>query len=910
MASSVLADPTSYGFYDAIRQSPTATFVSLVPPGDLGNYPGGRNLYRAIDEESNLPSPGVILAHIPTALRWTQVDQNFEAEESLYDTSDSGYDGGAAAILAMHHFNNGIGSVVDDLAGINNTCSIRLTTDLVDTLGWELASTLKFLDSVIGKDYNNASDPKMAAIIGTTTSSITGRLAAQSGIFGLPQFSPSATSALLDNQYEYLLFGRTIASDDATAERLTGYLQQELDVNYFGMIYVDDAYGASFQQSTRQWVTARSMTMHSYPLKSGSSEIEIDRALTYLLDNNVNFVVAIIYPTEYELVMDRAWQLGMAGEGKLWIFTAAMDPAFASKSEKVLLDHNSPAGKVTPGNLVFHDEGGLPGFPQYDRFLQEWRQISEDTAALDYINSKVPPWDFHAILTNGTSFQFNRTREYFLRYPGYIAAYSYDAVVALGLGACYAQGNLSLVTPAAESSSASSVSRMDWNITFTGGEHHSHTLASRFLGASGLVSFGVDGSYSRDPNTTYFVVSNIREQRSDDGTIAFRSVPTSFYNVTTRKWTAHRNRTFLYPGGSTDPPPDLPPPDTILLHLDPVARGICFGLCGIAMFASLFFLHFTISKREHRIVRASQPKFLSLICFGCLLMASAIIPLSMDTLVASERGCDVACQSKYWLVSVGFCLTFAALFSKLWRVNRVMKNAKGFKKVKITPLDVIVPGAVLLGCNFLVLIIWTILSPMTWAIKTLQYDEYNRPKVQIGGCDSADGTALAYIGSLLAIDGIAILITLWQAYKARHITTDLSESKYIGIAVVAMFEASFIGVPVIGIVNDQPNAVLFMSSAIIFVVVLAILGCLFGPKYRAYWKKEALSPSVPHGRFQLGANAQRHDSQEVQRLNQEIARLKKELEKAKVGPPETAATLGVTERAAAGDAFHDDDVSS
>lgn len=149
MMAIILADPTSYGYYDAIRQSPTATFVSLVPPSEIDNYPGGQNLYRAIDEASKLPSPGVILAHIPTFLRWTQIDQNDDTEDLLYDVSDAGYDGSAAAILAMHHFNNGIGSVVDELEGINNTCSIRLTTDLVDTMGWELIATINLLYSVI-----------------------------------------------------------------------------------------------------------------------------------------------------------------------------------------------------------------------------------------------------------------------------------------------------------------------------------------------------------------------------------------------------------------------------------------------------------------------------------------------------------------------------------------------------------------------------------------------------------------------------------------------------------------------------------------------------------------------------------------------------------------------------------------
>ena len=908
MASAIpLVDPSSYGYYDAIRQSPTATFVSLVPPVQYGlptDYPGGRNLYRAIDEESDLPSPGVILAHIPTFLRWTQIVQSTETDtdtELLYDTSDSGYDGAAAAILAMHHFNNGMGSVVDELEGINETCSIRLTTESVDTMGWELISTVTFLEDVVVGDYYNASEPKMAAMVGTTTSKVSSTLAAQSSVFDLPQFSPSATSALLDNPYEYFYFGRTIASDDATSGRLTAFLKKELDVTYFGMIYVDDAYGGAFHQSTRQWTHLRNMTLHSYALKPGStSKKSVDQALTYLQNNKVNIIIGVFYPTQYELIMGQAWLLGMAGEGKLWIFTAAMEPGLAGNNGVGSLDPSSPAAKATPGNMVFHNSGGLPDFFQYDRFLRDWRQVATDDAALDYINSKVPPWGAQAIFTNGTVLEFNRTANYFLRNPSYIASYTYDAVVALGLGACYAQGNLSLIQPT--SSVDSNISRMDWNTTFSGSEHHSYTLASRFLGATGQVSFGIDGSFSRDPNTTYFVVSNIREQRTEEGTLSFFPVPTHFLELTTNEWTSYRNRTFLFPGGATEPPPDLPPPDTVLVHLDPIARGICLALCGLAMLAALFFLYFTISKRENRIVKASQPEFLILICIGCLLMASTIIPLSMDTQVASERGCDVACQSKFWLVSVGFCLTFTALFSKLWRVNRVMKNAKGFRKVKITALDVIVPGAIILGCNILVLTVWTIMSPMIWEIRTVQYDEFGRPKVQVGSCNAQEGNALAFIGSLLAIDGVAILITLWQAYEARHITTDLSESKYIGLAVVAIFEASFIGVPVIYIVNDQPNAVLFLSTAVIFVSVLAILGFLFGPKYKAYWKKEGLSPSVPHGNYQPGANARRNDSQEVLRLNQEIARLKQELEAAQIGAPESAAaTIGLTERAAEGD---------
>lgn len=199
-----------------------------------------------------------------------------------------------------------------------------------------------------------------------------------------------------------------------------------------------------------------------------------------------------------------------------------------------------------------------------------------------------------------------------------------------------------------------------------------------------------------------------------------------------------------------------------------------------------------------------------------------------------------------------------------------MKNAKGFKKVTVTPMDVIVPGVVLLGCNLVVLIVWTVVSPQSWVINTLVSDEWGRPLIQVGECYS-DNTE-AYVASLLSIDGVAIIITLWQAYVARDIKTDLSESKYIALAVTAIFEASFIGVPVLYVMSEQPNAVLFISSAIIFVSVVAILCFIFIPKCIARRKSNGLP--LPSSVQRLpGAKAFRTDYGEVERLKREVDRL-------------------------------------
>ena len=79
--------------------------------------------------------------------------------------------------------------------------------------------------------------------------------------------------------------------------------------------------------------------------------------------------------------------------------------------------------------------------------------------------------------------------------------------------------------------------------------------------------------------------------------------------------------------------------------------------------------------RRNRVVVASQPIFLRLICIGCLVVSSSIIPLSIDDSIASPEGCSTACTFP-WLLSIGFTQIFAALFSKIWRLNKLFDNAR------------------------------------------------------------------------------------------------------------------------------------------------------------------------------------------------------------------------------------------
>ena len=111
------------------------------------------------------------------------------------------------------------------------------------------------------------------------------------------------------------------------------------------------------------------------------------------------------------------------------------------------------------------------------------------------------------------------------------------------------------------------------------------------------------------------------------------------------------------------------------------------------MLLFLMFLFWTEKNQKQRVVRASQPLFLRVICAGVIIFASAIVPLNIDDRIASIHGCSIACNFYYWLFFMGFSIMFSGLFTKIYRVNQIMNNPVKFRRVKVTVKDVIKPMA-------------------------------------------------------------------------------------------------------------------------------------------------------------------------------------------------------------------------
>lgn len=90
-----------------------------------------------------------------------------------------------------------------------------------------------------------------------------------------------------------------------------------------------------------------------------------------------------------------------------------------------------------------------------------------------------------------------------------------------------------------------------------------------------------------------------------------------------------------------------------------------------------------------RSVRVSQPPFMIMLCCGCIISVSSVIPMGIQTKyryvidgltgtpTAEENpdiaGVDAACMMVPWLYSLGFAMVYSSLYAKVYRVRLIFK---------------------------------------------------------------------------------------------------------------------------------------------------------------------------------------------------------------------------------------------
>ena len=129
------------------------------------------------------------------------------------------------------------------------------------------------------------------------------------------------------------------------------------------------------------------------------------------------------------------------------------------------------------------------------------------------------------------------------------------------------------------------------------------------------------------------------------------------------------------------------------------------------------------------------------------------------------------------------------------------------KRVVVTERDVLKPFAVLMTLNFIILLSWTLVDPPIFErVYTDELTSYGR-------CTSEGNGWKGFLSALALLNFGALILANIQAYMARSINDELSESKFIGLSTLSMFQIFIVGVPLLVIVYQDPSAYFFCGQA-------------------------------------------------------------------------------------------------
>mmetsp|Transcript_82729 Transcript_82729/g.233828 ORF Transcript_82729/g.233828 Transcript_82729/m.233828 type:complete len:916 (-) Transcript_82729:46-2793(-) len=701
----------------------------------------------------------------------------------------------AMSLLAVDHFNRRDSSVVAALADYAS-CPIQFNNSFVDT-GWKAENVVEqYIESYKRDDVN------YDLIVGPARSACSVPVATLAGIDKIPQVSYWSTSPSLEDKSAYPYFSRTIPSDSDMSYAVA-QLMHNFDYDFMGIVHLSDAYGQAYAEALVTEAAVLGVSVTSKGFTSGSTEA-IDIALSRMKDANLNVFILVCFDEDFVYVMTKAEELGLLGKGKLWIFTDGVDLSgmLSSLDDSVRAKLHGSA-RILASSCV--------GNTANEALVASWNSQTD----MSFFNDQIPgdyaaPWIIPEVFT---------TDQY---WDESVVCYVYDAVMSQGLAACNAW--------AALGDEATSADRLQYLRDLT------------FLGPSGTVVFEDNGN--RDPVTGYYILQNVVLDESGEPYVEMRG--------TWALETGWNTAQITFSDGTNNPPPSITKPVHELNLVPVVYKYITFSLLIFSLVLGVGFSIWTFINRDTKIVRSSQPFFLYLIIFGCLVSSCAIVPMSYDDAQILSQGdddedgvdddsgetdlnrsVDVACRAVPFLYGLGFVITFTSLFAKIQRVLRLFDNAAAgnYMRARVGIRDMMVYIVFGISIEAVICGAWAHFDPLHWERKVTHRNEFNFPTESYGHCVSEH--AWYYMGPMLLLHVCALFYAVWLCYKTRNISTDFQEGKWISIAMVSNLQIVCFGVLILYMLGSGPSVSYFIRCGIIFLNDVGVLLVIFVPKVYA-----------------------------------------------------------------------------
>jgi hypothetical protein len=634
------------------------------------------------------------------------------------------------------------------------------------------------------------------AIVGAVSSSVTLPLTILGSAYELPQISGSATSAALGHSSDPpSLFARTIPTNAGDARAAMAYYAS-LGVTHVACLYIQDPWGDYYNAELK-----RHANLHGIALKSiAYTEDDIESSIVRLEQLQYRYIFAIM--VDWRPVLELAYDHGIIGNPNYsWLAAEMVDwtgPDFQ------LSRHNNPVhAKFAQalngiGTIMLH-------FGHHEAFEQAMMDFANNRTLQEEFTQAHPDPNLRAKLRNVVGdFPPPDVKLY---HPLY-----YDAILAVGLAACQTPG------------------------LFTGPELYETMVHLSFSGVTGTVSFDpTTGSRSIDSVSYRIVNVFLSDKLSTEDVIRFESnlaalVVTGHDHEVGHGVTVEHAHRYTYNDNTTIPPAALPP---LVYHdYNLIPRGAqIFGwmLAALVMYLSLIIIAWTIQYRNSFVVRVSPPFFVVQLCVGTLIMASAIIPMGFQG-KETRLDLNLACMSVPWLVFVGFVIAFSALFSKTWKLNKLMNSGMRLRRIQVQAIDVLWPFVVLMAINVNLLFGWTLISPYRYhRIPKSNFDAFGRNVESYGICKSTDRRFYFFLIPILLVNLAGVGIATYHSWKGRNLVA--GESSYLAMSMASLFESLVLGGPILIMVLDNPTAYYLVASALLFIGSMAILLPVFVPKY-------------------------------------------------------------------------------
>ena len=290
-------------------------------------------------------------------------------------------------------------------------------------------------------------------------------------------------------------------------------------------------------------------------------------------------------------------------------------------------------------------------------------------------------------------------------------------------------------------------------------------------------------------------------------------------------WAPVDGTEFLFFDGTVNEP--MPRRDIANAHY--LSKGVQitgFVLAGLAFCFAVVSGAWVFANRKNKLIMASQPGFLYLLCFGAALVAPSAVFLGFDERNgASEKQLDALCSAFPWFFVIGYLTMYGALFSKLWRLSKLLQ----LRRKAVNSNQVLLPFVVIIACSFIVLIVWQVVDPLVWdrAVTSVGNEAYET----FGQCSSVDNGILPFLVPLGVLIFLAVTTTAVFSWKLRNVQSELSEARWIFAGIFIHMQTWLVGVPVLYITNGVSRDASYVLFVLLgFTFSTSQVALVIGPK--------------------------------------------------------------------------------